>query len=214
MSWCVCSGKHGHLLETDVASLVSEPHKQLYGSELALQYLAKMNLGAFLHTRPPPVIYLNVFVLSVLQAANRCRPLHVDHETEVLDVSELHYDSVPVAEDYVTEKPPASSQTPAGYYNQPLRRSIPAALTSLAIDTPASPFRSVFSNPSYDLLLQPGEQQSSPGSRLQEGTSSEGSFSEYQPQSNTQTFSFIETTEEPENLMSCVFTYIVVPKST
>ncbi|KAM8749706.1 oncostatin-M-specific receptor subunit beta-like isoform 2-T2 [Acanthopagrus schlegelii] len=146
--------------------------------------------------------------------ANRCRPLHVDHETEVLDVSELHYDSVPVAEDYVTEKPPASSQTPAGYYNQPLRRSIPAALTSLAIDTPASPFRSVFSNPSYDLLLQPGEQQSSLGSRLQEGTSSEGSFSEYQAQSNTQTFSFIETTEEPENLMSCVFTYIVVPKST
>lgn len=174
------------------------------------------SLGAFLHTRPPPIIYLNVFVLSVLQGANKCRPLHVDNEAEVLDFSELHYDSVPVTAGYVTEdgEPLVSTQTPGGYYNQPLIKNLPPPPTSLAIDTPTSPFRSVFSNPSYNLLMQPGEQQSSPGARLQEGTSLEGSFSEYQPQANTQTLNLFETTEEPENLMSCVSTYILLPKST
>ncbi|XP_030284060.1 leukemia inhibitory factor receptor-like isoform X2 [Sparus aurata] len=148
--------------------------------------------------------------------ANKCRPLHVDNEAEVLDFSELHYDSVPVTAGYVTEdgEPLVSTQTPGGYYNQPLIKNLPPPPTSLAIDTPTSPFRSVFSNPSYNLLMQPGEQQSSPGARLQEGTSLEGSFSEYQPQANTQTLNLFETTEEPENLMSCVSTYILLPKST
>ena len=173
------------------------------------------SLGAFLHTRPPPIIYLNVFVFSVLQGANKCRPLHLDNEAEVLDFSQLRYDSVPVAEGYVTEegKPLVSTQTPGGYYNQPLKKNTPPPPTLPAIDTPASPFRSVFSNPSYNLLMQPGEQQSIPGPRLQQGTSSEGSV-EYQPQSNTQTLRFFETTEEPENLMSCVSTYVLLPKST
>ncbi|KAM8744290.1 leukemia inhibitory factor receptor-like isoform 1-T3 [Acanthopagrus schlegelii] len=147
--------------------------------------------------------------------ANKFHPLHVDHEAEVLDVSELRYDSVPVVEGYVIEdgKPLASTQTPGGYYNQPLKKSTPPLLTSLTTDTPASSFRSVFCNPSYNLLMQTGEQQSSPGPCLQEGTSLEGSFSEYQPQSNTQTLNFFDTTDEPER-MSCVSTYILLPKST
>ena len=173
-------------------------------------------LGAFLHTQPPPIIYLNVFVLSVLQDANKCHPLHVDHEAEVLDVSEVHYNSVPVVEGYVIEdgKPHASTQTPGGYYNQPLKKSTPPLLTSLTTDTPASSFRSVFSNPSYNLLMQTGEQQYSPGPCLQEGTSLEGSSSEYQPQSDTQTLNFFDTTNVPESFMPCVSNYVLLPKST
>ncbi|XP_073334429.1 oncostatin-M-specific receptor subunit beta-like [Pagrus major] len=151
---------------------------------------------------------------------NRCRPLHVDqypyNEPEFLDVSELHYNLGQVVNGNVSEdyKPFASTQTPGGYINQPLKKSTSPPLTLLTIDAPSSPFRSVFSNPSYNLLMETGDQQSSPGPRLQEGTPLGRSFSEYQPQSNTQTFNLFQTTEEPRSPMSCDSTYIVLPKST
>lgn len=143
------------------------------------------------------------------------RPLCVDQhhhsEADIMDVSELHYNTGELVNGYVNQEdmPFVFAQTPKDYYNQPLKMCTPPPLTlpTLAIPSqsglPSSPFRSVFPNPSYNLLFQTEDQQSNSGPELQEGTPLERSSSGYQPQ----------TKEDPESPMSCVSTYILLPQS-
>ena len=112
------------------------------------------------------------------------------------------------------------TQTPNGYYNQPLKKHIlpPLALSPTAVQSqsglPSSPFRGQFSNLSYDPALQPGDQQSDPGPELQEGPALERSPDGYQPQTTPETFTVNQAFECPDSPMSCVSTYILLPQPT
>ncbi|XP_033976150.1 leukemia inhibitory factor receptor-like isoform X2 [Trematomus bernacchii] len=111
------------------------------------------------------------------------------------------------------------SQTPKGYYNQPQKKCPPDPLTATTTELPSlkglpsSPFGSVFSNPSYNLIMKPGDQQSRSFPELQEGNSLDRSIDGYQPQGLTETFNINPTEEDPGSPMSCVFTYVVLPQS-
>lgn len=143
-------------------------------------------------------------------------------EADIVDVSVLHCNSVALDKGYVSEENMlfVFSQTPKGYYNQPLKKYTPPPLTlpSTTLPSqaglPSSPFRNVFTNLSYNLIMQTGDQQSISGPELQEGRPLERSLSGYQPQSSPETFTVNETTEDPESPMSCVSTYILLPQST
>ncbi|XP_019114161.1 leukemia inhibitory factor receptor isoform X1 [Larimichthys crocea] len=145
-------------------------------------------------------------------------------EGDTVNVSELHCNSVALENGYISQEnmPFVFSQTPKGYYNQPLKISIPPPLTftttavSSQSEAPCSPFKGVFRNPSYNLIMQKcttGDQQSNSDPELQEGTPLERSSSGYQPQSITETLTVNQTTDDLESPVSCVSTYILLPKS-
>ncbi|XP_070845919.1 leukemia inhibitory factor receptor-like [Chaetodon trifascialis] len=153
-----------------------------------------------------------------------CRPLCMDQsEADIMDVSELHCNSVALENGYVSQENMffVFSQTAKGYYNQPLKKYIPSPLTFPITTNPSqlglssSLFRSrnVFPNPSYNLIMQSGDHQSNSGPELLEGTHIDRSSSGYQPQTTAETFSVNRTTEDPESPMSCVSTYILLPQS-
>ncbi|XP_044030554.1 leukemia inhibitory factor receptor-like isoform X2 [Siniperca chuatsi] len=149
-----------------------------------------------------------------------CRPFRVDQchhsEVDIMDVPELHCNTV---NGYVSQEnmPFVFAQTLKDYYNQPLKKCTPPPLTlpTTAIPSqsglPTSPFRIVFPNPSYNLIMQTGDQQSNSGPKFQEGTPLERSSGGYQPQSNTETFTINRTEQDPESPMSCISTYILLP---
>lgn len=161
---------------------------------------------------------MNVIILSVFQGS---RPLHVAqcHQSEA-DV--LHCNSVAPDNGYVSEENKlfVFSQTPKGYYNQPLKKYTPPPLTlpSTTLPSqaglPSSPFRSAVTNLSYNLIMPTGDQQSISGPELQEGRPLERSSGGYQPYSSPESFTVNETTEDPDSPMSCVTTYILLPQST
>ncbi|KAG8010961.1 Oncostatin-M-specific receptor subunit beta, partial [Nibea albiflora] len=159
---------------------------------------------------------------------NHCRLLHVDQhhgEGDIVNVSELQCNSLVALENgynHQENMPFVFSQTPKGYYNQPLKISIqpPLTFTAAAVssqsEAPCSPFKGVFSNLSYNPIMQEcttGDQQSNSDSELQGGTDIERSSSGYQPQSITETFSVNQTTDDLESPISCDSTYILLPKS-
>ncbi|KAJ4946239.1 hypothetical protein JOQ06_023907, partial [Pogonophryne albipinna] len=90
-----------------------------------------------------------------------------------------------------------------GYYNQPLKKCPPDPLTATTTELPSlkglpsSPFGSVFSNPSCNLIMKPGDQQSRSFPELQERNSLERSIDGYQPQGLTETFNINLTEEDP-----------------
>lgn len=160
---------------------------------------------------------MNVTSFFVFQGENRCRPLHVDpchhNETHIMDVPGLHCKpGAPVNAHVNQEKASYGfTQTPKGYYNQPLIKSTPSALilpTTIPSDLPSSPFRGVFPNPSYNLITQTGDQPSN-SSEFHEGTTLEKCSSGYQPQSPMS-----QPEEDPESPLSCVSTYILLPHSS
>ncbi|XP_026154044.1 leukemia inhibitory factor receptor-like isoform X2 [Mastacembelus armatus] len=156
---------------------------------------------------------------------HRCRPLCVDEshqsEAENMDVPELQCKSGATVNNYLSQAnmPFVFAQTSKGYYNQPLKRcsqpplTLPTAATPTQLSLSLSPFRGVFPNLSYNLLVQPGEQQSSVGPELLEGTSLERTSGGYQPQTHTEPSTLEETDYNPESPMSCVSTYILLPQS-
>ncbi|XP_040013095.1 leukemia inhibitory factor receptor-like [Xiphias gladius] len=146
-----------------------------------------------------------------------CHPLRVDQcqhsEVANMDIPELHCKSGGPVNDYVSPEniPFVFAQTPKGYYNQPLQKCTPPPLI-LATPTvpsqsglPSSPIRGLFPNPSYNLMMQAGDQWSNPGPELQEGTCLERNSSGYQPQSRTENFTLNQTEQDPE----C---YILLPQ--
>ncbi|XP_045897937.1 leukemia inhibitory factor receptor-like isoform X4 [Micropterus dolomieu] len=143
-----------------------------------------------------------------------CRPLGVDQchhsEVDIMDVPELQCNTGVLVNDYVSQEfmPFVFTQTQKGYYNQPLKKHLPPPLTiptaAIPSGLPTSPVRCVFPNPSYDLIMQIGDQLSNSGPEL---------IIEYQPHNNTESFPINQTKGDPESPMSCVSTYILLPQS-
>lgn len=142
-------------------------------------------------------------------------------EADIVDVCVLHCNSVVLNKGYVSEENMlfVYSQTPKGYYNQPLKKCTPPPLTLSSTSLPSqaglasSRFRSVL-NRSYNLIMQTGDQQSTSGLELQEGPPVERSSNGYQSQSNAETHAVNLTTEDPAVPMTCDFTYVFLPQST
>ncbi|XP_041816362.1 leukemia inhibitory factor receptor-like [Chelmon rostratus] len=154
---------------------------------------------------------------------NSCHPLFLDQshhsEADIVDVSELHCNSVALEYASQENKFFVFSQTAKGYYNQPLKKYIPSSLT-LPITSnpsqsgsPSTQFKGVFPNPSYNLIMQSGDRHSNSCPELQEGTHMENSSNGYHPQRNTDTFTVNQTAEDPESPVSCVSTYILLPQA-
>lgn len=143
-----------------------------------------------------------------------CRPLGVDQchhsEVDIMDVPELQCNTGVQVNDYVSQEfmPFVFTQTQKGYYNQPLKKHLPPPLTiptaAIPSGLPTSPVRCVFPNPSYDLIMQIGDQLSNSGPELIIG---------YQPHNNTESFPINQMKGDPESPMSCVSTYILLPQS-
>ncbi|XP_042251445.1 leukemia inhibitory factor receptor-like isoform X1 [Thunnus maccoyii] len=147
-----------------------------------------------------------------------CRPLRVDlcqhSEALITDVPELHRKSVAPGNDYISQDktPCVFTQTQMGYYNQPLKKNTPPPIilpTAIPSGLPSSPFKRLFPNPSYDLIMQTGDQQSNSGPDFHKGTPLERCSSGYQPQSLIN-----QPEEDPDSPLSCVFTYILLPNSS
>ncbi|XP_070706599.1 leukemia inhibitory factor receptor-like [Pempheris klunzingeri] len=144
------------------------------------------------------------------------------NEADIMDIPELHCNPQELVNGFVCQEnmPFVFAPTPKGYYNQPLINCTPPSLTvsTAAIASqpvlPSSPFRGVFPNPSYNLIMQTGNQQSNSGPYLQEETPLERSSSGYQPQSDTEAVNVNQSEEHPESSMSCIFTYVFLPDST
>lgn len=174
-------------------------------------------ISIFVHAGTAHVFYKCEVILSVFQGEHSCHPLRVDQcqhsEVANMDIPELHCKSGGPVNDYVSPEniPFVFAQTPKGYYNQPLQKCTPPPLI-LATPTvpsqsglPSSPIRGLFPNPSYNLMMQAGDQWSNPGPELQEGTCLERNSSGYQPQSRTENFTLNQTEQDPE----C---YILLPQ--
>ncbi|XP_023253580.1 leukemia inhibitory factor receptor-like [Seriola lalandi dorsalis] len=155
-----------------------------------------------------------------------CRPLHVEEcyhsEADIMDIQELLCKPGALVNGYVSNENTLFifSPTSNGYYNQPLKNCTPAPLclptTTVPSQSalPSSPFRSVFPNPSYDLIMQTGDRQCDSEPGVQEETHLERNSGGYQPQGHTETITPNQKEEDPVNLMSCVSTYILLPQST
>ncbi|XP_034752110.1 leukemia inhibitory factor receptor-like isoform X2 [Etheostoma cragini] len=155
---------------------------------------------------------------------HRCHHFHMEQchysEEDITDVPELYYSAGSPTDGFVSQEnmPFAFSQTPSGYYNQPLKKCTPplVILPYIAIPSqsclPSSPFRREFTNASYNPKMQPGNQQSNAFHELQEGTSLERSSDGYQPHDHTETFTTNQTEEGPESPISCVSSYILLPQ--
>lgn len=157
------------------------------------------------------------FFFSVFQDGNSCHPLFLDQshhsEADIVDVSELHCNSVALEYASQENKFFVFSQTAKGYYNQPLKKYIPSSLTLPITSNPSTQFKGVFPNPSYNLIMQSGDRHSNSCPELQEGTHMENSSNGYHPQRNTDTFTVNQTAEDPESPVSCVSTYILLPQA-
>ncbi|KAM3599828.1 uncharacterized protein V6R79_012252 [Siganus canaliculatus] len=138
------------------------------------------------------------------------QPFHMDpchyNEEDVATVTELRCSSKELENDSFDQEivPFVLSQAPKGYYNQktcsqPLL-PMPSAEYLSQPESPSSQFRTVFPNPSYNLILQTGEQQFDP--ELGNGTPVDSSG--YQPQKDL-------TTENPGSDLTCDFAYFLVP---
>ncbi|XP_035464805.2 leukemia inhibitory factor receptor [Scophthalmus maximus] len=152
-----------------------------------------------------------------------CRPLYVDQcphsEVEVLDIPVLLRDSGAPDKGHVGHKNASFAFTQKGYFNQPLKNPPPPALiptnvTPALEGLPSSPFRGVFPNPSYNLIMQPGDPPAGSGPELREATCLECDPDGYQPHSGSDTSVLNPTGEETESPMACVFTYVLLPQST
>lgn len=166
--------------------------------------------------------YLNVIVVSVFQGFGPLGMAHCHHgEADIVDVCALHCNSVSLNKSSVSEEniPFVYSQTANGYYNQPLKKNTPPPLTLPSQTLPSqagfvcSALQSV-NNPSYNLITQTEDQQSTSGVELQEGPSVGRSSSGYQSQSDAETITGNQTAEVPEVAMTCDFTYVLLPQST
>ncbi|XP_059213276.1 leukemia inhibitory factor receptor-like [Centropristis striata] len=156
---------------------------------------------------------------------HRCRLPYVveSHhiEADITVVPEVHCPAEAPLDGYVTSEnmPFIFSQTPDGYYNQPLVKdtpsvlSVPATAVPSGPGIPSSPFRSVFPNPSYNLSMQPGDQLSILRLQLQKESSIERSSSGYQPQGHAEPFTLEETQGDPDSPMSCDSSYMLLPQS-
>ncbi|CAK6972518.1 leukemia inhibitory factor receptor-like [Scomber scombrus] len=142
-----------------------------------------------------------------------CRPLRVDlcnhSEVQIMAIPEPRSISAAPMNGCVGH---VFTQTPKGYYNQPLKNSTTPPLilptTTNWSGLPSSPFRSVFGNPSYELIMRSEDQQTNSGPDFHEGTPLERCSSGYQSQSLTN-----QLQEDPQTLF-CDPTYILLPHSS
>ncbi|KAG7498824.1 hypothetical protein JOB18_021696 [Solea senegalensis] len=145
------------------------------------------------------------------QVENLCHPRYVDRslQGEVMDVPELLCETRPPVTDHVTddEKLFVFTQTPKGYYNQPLKihSTSPSAVPTES-DLPSSLFRGVFANPSYNPTLAP-DNEFNP--ELHNLTSLQNNCDGYTPQSRSVTVT--PTDEDTDS--HCVVTYLLLPQT-
>ncbi|XP_028273116.1 leukemia inhibitory factor receptor-like [Parambassis ranga] len=140
-----------------------------------------------------------------------CDP-HVDKshhsEAHTVDTVEVDYKFRLPQSSYISQEdmPFVHTQTPKGYYNEPLKMCCPPPIT--VPTSHVSPhFRVGFPNLSYNSFMQPEGQQCSLGPGFQQAMirCSGG----YQPQSSSESF----TEEPPDSPMSCVSAYILLPQA-
>lgn len=143
------------------------------------------------------------------------KQLHMDQsfhsEADIMDIPELHYKSGPPLTTYASQE-----DTSIGYYKElKMCTKPPLNLHTTAVTSksglPASPFRGLFSNPSYDLIMQTGNQQTNSGVEVQEETPTLSS-SGYKPQSHSNLDILNQTEGDSDSPMFCVTTYILLPQ--
>ncbi|XP_072228647.1 oncostatin-M-specific receptor subunit beta-like [Leuresthes tenuis] len=155
---------------------------------------------------PKPVL---VDRWSASPAAHSFPSLHTDqsdHSEEKCIIPQLQHKCDPLVTDYVLPKMSAP-QTPCCPCSDRLEQFISPPLSMCTIPSPglpASPFRGTFPNPTYNLMVQRGDQPS--------GSETEGSSSGYQPQSRSESFSLKQAEEDAESTMTCVSSYILLPQ--
>lgn len=165
------------------------------------------------------VFQMNVFVLSVFQG----RPNHLHmppyhhSEADVLHVSAVNCNSL--ERSYISEESAQFplSHSPKDYYSQPLMKftppSFPSSSTTLQSEIPSSPLRSVFTNLTYNLIMQTGHWQPVSGPEFQDTSPLERSSSGYQPQSNLEWSTDILNPDRSHSPLTCVSAYIMLPQS-
>ncbi|XP_047426664.1 leukemia inhibitory factor receptor-like isoform X2 [Mugil cephalus] len=138
-------------------------------------------------------------------------------EADVMDVPELHYKSGGALISYASRED-MSFAFPKGYYNKDLKMCTqpPLTLPTTALKSqsglPTSPFRGLFTNPSYDLIMQTRNQQTNSGLEVQEETPTLRCSSGYKPQSQSNPDILNQIEADSDSPMFCVTTYILLPQ--
>lgn len=169
-----------------------------------------------------PLLITVLFCL--FQDENNC-PLRVDQcahgEADTVDVSLVHCNSVARDNGFVNQEEKmlfVFGQLPKSYYNQPPAKYCSQLLPLPVTSNPSqsgilySPFKSVFANPSYNLIMCPGDQQCNLGSDPQEDGPNERNSSGYKPQGLDEICGITQTMEDLDSPMPCVSSYIILPK--
>ncbi|XP_063745081.1 leukemia inhibitory factor receptor-like isoform X3 [Eleginops maclovinus] len=217
---------------TFITAILNSPTDNLIGAVLIplLTIFGLLSLTIMLCFRHWACIKQKVFPpipkpMLTSMGEHGCHLLHVDQchhsEVHIMDVLELQCSEETPTNGYVCKENIlfVFANTPKGYYNQPQKKYPPEPLTTTTTELPSlkglpsSPFGSVFSNPTYNLNIKPGDQLSSSFPELQERKSLQRSMDGYQPQDLTETFNINPTEEDPGKPMSCVFTYVLLPQS-
>lgn len=165
---------------------------------------------------------MNVFVLSVFQGHHNHlhMPPYHHSEADVLHVSAVNCNSSVLERSYISEENVQFplSHSPKDYYSQPLMKFTPPPFTSssttLQSKIPSSPLRSVFTNLTYNLIMQTGHQQPVSGPEFQDTSPLERSSSGYQPQSNLEWSTDNLNPDGSHSPLTCVSAYIMLPQST
>uniref|UniRef100_A0A3P9LMT7 Fibronectin type-III domain-containing protein n=1 Tax=Oryzias latipes TaxID=8090 RepID=A0A3P9LMT7_ORYLA len=107
-----------------------------------------------------------------------------------------------------------SSQTPAGYCNQPLkiRTASHLSVDSAPFSLPSSSFRGDLQNPSYNLKVWSEDRNSGSEQQLLDTSASPTSSSQYKPQTDMGVFRPLPLREESQGCIPCDSDYISLPQ--
>ncbi|XP_029372443.1 leukemia inhibitory factor receptor-like isoform X2 [Echeneis naucrates] len=160
-----------------------------------------------------------------------CHSLYVEEfhhsEVDVINIPELRYKSRAPMNGYDSNENVLYVFTPTrrDYYNQLPKNCTPSPIlptTTVPSQSglPTSPFRSVFPNPTYNLIMEPGYQQYNPEPQRQEGPWCERNSGGYQPQSHTESPTPNQSEEDAVSPMRDTFSsdllcdspYILLPQ--
>lgn len=136
-------------------------------------------------------------------------------EEHVMDVPELQSKLAASPDGYICQryKPFVFTQTPKGYYNQPLQKHIPSELIlpSTVISPQMELSSSQFPNPLYSLVMLSSEVQANLETNYHNCTPVGRNSSGYHPQIITKDLDLSQTEQDPHSIMPCTSTYIVLP---
>lgn len=144
-----------------------------------------------------------------------CTVPYCHSEEHVMDVPELQSKLAASPDGYICQryKPFVFTQTPKGYYNQPLQKHIPSELIlpSTVISPQMELSSSQFPNPLYSLVMLSSEVQANLETNYHNCTPVGRNSSGYHPQIITKDLDLSQTEQDPHSIMPCTSTYIVLP---